>query len=140
MGEPADKSDGIGEQRRHARLRLKAAGGGVQGGEEFVLHRNIRAGEGVEQAGLARVGIAHNGANRQTLTLALPPPHLPLFPYFLKFFFQPVNPLFDFAAVGFQPGFSAAPRTITASPLAGKIDVLVTEAGQKIRQLRQFYL
>lgn len=47
--EIADEADGVGEQHVLAVGELEAAGGGVEGGEEFVFGKDFGGGEAVEQ-------------------------------------------------------------------------------------------
>src|SRR5690606_31970629 len=49
----------------------QAAAGGIQGREELVLGEHLGAGDGVEQGGLAGVGVAHDGDHRQRAAVAL---------------------------------------------------------------------
>src|SRR3712207_8723955 len=39
--------------------QVHGARGGVEGGEEAVLHEDVRAGEGAQDGGLPRVGVPH---------------------------------------------------------------------------------
>ena len=57
-GEIAYKSHRVGEQRFFPRGKLEPTHGGVKRGEKPILDEHSRAGEGVEQARLARVGVA----------------------------------------------------------------------------------
>ncbi len=71
-----DEPDGVGQRERPAAGRLGLAHGRVQGGEQRVLHQHPRAGQHVEQAGLARVGVPGDDHGRHGVAPALPALHL----------------------------------------------------------------
>ena len=59
------KPDGVGDEHRLAAGQVEAAGGGVEGGEEPVLHQHPGVGQPVEQGRLAGVGVADDGDGAQ---------------------------------------------------------------------------
>ena len=61
MGQFADKPHRIGDHHIQRIADRQQAGGSVQRIEQPVVGGDTRAGDGVEQRGLARVGVAHDG-------------------------------------------------------------------------------
>ena len=59
--EMADKADGVRDGALATTGQRELAHRGVQGGEEGVLHEHIRPRQSIEQAGLARIGVAGDG-------------------------------------------------------------------------------
>ena len=74
VGQLADKANRVRQEHRAGVRDLQGPGGGVQSVKQAVVGRDLRAGELVQQGGLARVGIAHDGYHRH---LVFDPP-LPL--------------------------------------------------------------
>ena len=59
VGQAADEADRIHQNNLQAAGQGQLAGGGVQRGEQHVRLKNLLAAQGVQQAGLAHVGVAH---------------------------------------------------------------------------------
>ena len=77
VGQLADKAHRVAEHHVQRVADGEQAAGGVQRVEQAVVGRDGRAGEPVEQGGLARVGIAHDGHHGDLVfpaLLALGPP------------------------------------------------------------------
>ncbi len=69
--ELAHKTDSIGEEKRLFVRQGDLARRGVEGGEKFVLHENIRAGEAAEERRFADIGVTDNGGIRHRRALAV---------------------------------------------------------------------
>ena len=67
----ADEPHRVGHQHRLAAGQSETAGGGVQCGEETIAHQGVGPAKLVEQGGLARIRVAHDGdfAKRRALPL-----------------------------------------------------------------------
>ncbi len=61
VGQLAHEAHGVGEQHGLAAGELQAPGGGVERGEQPILHQHPGAAQAVEQRGLAGVGVADDG-------------------------------------------------------------------------------
>ena len=61
VGELADEAHGVGDEHRAGVGNFQGSGGGVQSVEQPVPGGDARVGQGVEEGGLAGVGVAHNG-------------------------------------------------------------------------------
>ena len=59
VGQAADEADRIHQNNLQAAGQGQLAGGGVQRGEQHVRLKDLLAAQGVQQAGLAHVGVAH---------------------------------------------------------------------------------
>ena len=64
-GQVGDEAHRVRHDDLHAVGQLHRAHGRVQRGKEHVLDHHIRAGQAVEQRRFARVGVAHQGNNRE---------------------------------------------------------------------------
>ena len=69
-GEALDEAHGVGEEGLQAVGEGDPAGGGVEGGEELVLHQHVGVREGPQEGALAGVGVAHEGHHGDGLALA----------------------------------------------------------------------
>ena len=118
-GQMPDETDGIGEDHRPAVLELAAAGGGFQGGEQRVLHQNAGSGEGVEQAGLAGVGVADDRDGRHVTVPASAALGIADLLHIFDLAAQPRHPLPDAATVGLDLGLTGATGTDAAAAAAG---------------------
>ena len=142
-----DESDGVGEHHRPAVIELAAAGGGIQGGEQSVLHQHSCPGQGVEETGLAGVGVADDRDRRH---LAVQPPAalgVADLLHVLDLAAQPGHPLPDAAAVGLDLGLAgpagADATTASAGPAArlpGHRLTPTAQPRQHVLHLRQFHL
>jgi hypothetical protein len=65
------KADGVGQEQASAGGQGEASGRRVEGREEPVSREHMGTGQPVEERGLARVGVAHDGEGRHWDALAL---------------------------------------------------------------------
>ena len=139
VGKLGDKSHRVRQDHVQVVRDLQLPGGGVQGVKEPVIGRDPRTGKLIEQSGLSRVGVAHNGHHGDGI---LHPP-FPLDPtdltHLLQLRFQAGDPLPDVPPVAFQLGFAGTPGA-DAAALAGKAPAHAGEPGQKILILGQLHL
>ena len=78
VGQSADKTDCVHEHDAPAVRKLKGAGGGIEGGEKLILGENPGVRQTIEQRGLARVGVAHNGGGDDAVLFAAAADKLPV--------------------------------------------------------------
>jgi hypothetical protein len=121
---------------RHPEL----ARGGVQGGEQLVGGIGAGHGEGVEQGGLAGVGVAHQGHREHAAAL----PAAPLQGAGAGQLVQPgldgLDALGNDAPVQFQLGFAGAAAHADAALLPLQVGPAAHQAGGVMAQLGQFHL
>ena len=67
MGQLADKAHCVGDHHLQRIADRQQPGGGIQRIEQPVIGGDTRAGDSVEQRGLARVGVAHDGHHRDLI-------------------------------------------------------------------------
>lgn len=67
FGQIADKAHGIGQNNFPFCRETQPPGGRIQCGEEFVFSSNFRTGQGVQEGGLACVGITHQSRQGDSL-------------------------------------------------------------------------
>lgn len=145
VGEIADEADGVGEEKGLAIGELEAAGGGVEGGEEFVFGEDVGFGETVEEGGLADVGVADDGGVGDGDAAALFAHGVTLLFDFFEFGFDAVEAFVGESAVGFELGFAfatggshataagatgGAALTVKVGPHAGEPGDGIFEAGE----------
>ena len=82
--------------------REQLASRGVERGEELVRGIGVAAGQGVEQRGLAGVGVAHQGDRQDLGALARAPLHLALLLHRRELVLEHLDALAEQPAVGFQ--------------------------------------
>ncbi len=109
VGEIADEADGVGEEEGLAVGEFEAAGGGVEGGEEFVFGEDFGFGEAIEEGGFADVGVTDDGGVGDGDAATLFAHGVALFFDFLEFGFDAVEAFVGESAVGFELGFAFAP-------------------------------
>jgi len=145
VGKIADEADGVGEQHVLTVWEFETAGGGVEGGEEFVLGEDFGGGEAVEQGGFADVGVADDGGVGQGDAAAFFAHGVALFFDFFELGLDAVEAFVGEAAVGFELGFALASSggsattagatggtalTVEVGPHAGEAGDGVFEAGE----------
>ena len=113
-------------------------GGGVERGEELVLHVHVRARELLEQAGLARVGVADDGGVRHGQPLPLLALGGALAAHFRQFGLEHVDAFAHEAAVGFELALALA--LAADALLAAEVPPGAGEARQRIFHAREFDL
>ena len=79
VGQAADEAYGVGHEQLLVAAEEELAGGGVEGGEQFVLGQHAGAGEGIEEGGFAGVGVAHDRGGGHGHALAFLALHPALF-------------------------------------------------------------
>ena len=108
VGEIADEADGVGEEEGLAVGEFEAAGGGVEGGEEFVFGEDFGFGEAIEEGGFADVGVTDDSGVGDGDAAALLAHGVALFFDFFEFGFDAVEAFVGESAVGFELGFAFA--------------------------------
>ena len=112
----------------------------VERGEELVLHEHVRAGEFLEQAGFARVGVTDDGGVGHRRALALLALGGALAADLLQFGLDVVDALAHQPAVGFELAFALALAAQTAALLAAEVAPRPRQPGQGIFHAREFHL
>ena len=135
----ADKSHRVRQQHGAGVGYLQGAGGGVQGVEQAVIGGDVRPGEAVEQGGLARVGIAHDGDNRHLVFNAAVPLGGPHPAHVLQLPLQLGDLPVDVPPVRLQLGLAGAPGADGAL-LALQVLPHARQPGQQIFILGQLHL
>ena len=115
MRQAADKAHGIDQQHLPPVGKAQRPGGGVQGGEKFILRQHAGLRQGVEEGGFARVGIAHDGSRLHAILAAALPAAFPLPLHIVQLQPQGVNPPANVPPVAFQLGFAGSPGADAAA-------------------------
>ena len=102
VGQLADKAHRVGDHHVQRVADRQQTGGGVQRVEQPVVGGDARAGDGVEQRGLACVGIAHDGHHRDLVFHPALPLGAPHAAHLLQLLLQLVDLPADMAAVRLQ--------------------------------------
>ena len=131
MGQPADKAYRVDEQYLPAVRQPEGPGSGIQRGEELVLRQYARLGQGVEQGGFSRVGVADDGHRLDAVLFPALPAALPLLLHAVKLETQGTDPPADMPPVAFQLGFAGAAGA-NAAPQTRQGHALSSESGQQI--------
>ena len=119
---------------------LGPPGGRVEGGEQRVLDQHPGAGEPVEQAGLAGVGVADDGHRRHLVPPPLRPLGLPGAVHLAQRGPQLGDPAVDPAPVGLELGLAgtaAADAHAAAGPPAGLPGEVAAPAAQPLLEVLQ---
>ena len=135
-----DEADGVGQGVDPAVGGLGPPGGRVQGGEQRVLDQHPGAGEPVQQAGLAGVGVADDGDRRHLVPPPLGPLGLPGAVHLAQRGAQLGDPAVDPAPVGLELGLTgatAADAGAAAGPAAGLPGQVATPAAEPLLQVLQ---
>ncbi len=139
MRQVAHETDGVGEHQRMAG-QLDAAHRRVQRGEQLVGGVGIRAGQGIEQRGLAGVGVAHQRDPGQLVADAgaahLGALHLDL----VESLLQLLQALLQQPAVGLQLGLTRATQADGTAAQAVQMGPAADEPGRHVLELGQFDL
>ena len=140
----ADEADGVGDERLLSLVQLQAPRRGVQGVEEPVVGRDLRAGQGVQKRGLARVGISDDGHDGHGVALAPLALDAADLAHLFKLLAQLLYLAPDVAAVGLQLGLAGAARAYWRRParsgLAHQVGPHARQPGQQVFVLRQLHL
>ena len=144
VGELADKAYGIRDQYRAGVGDLQRPGGGVQGVKQPVPGRDSGVGQGIEEGGLAGVGIAHNGHHGDLILLPAVPLDRPNPADLLQVLGELGDLPADVPAVGFQLGFSGAAGSnggfSPGGSLTDQVPPHTCQPGQQVFVLRQLHL
>ena len=143
MGQLADEAHRVGDHHVQRIADSQQTGGGVQRVEQAVVGGDIRTGDGVQQRGFSRVGVAHDG-HRGDLVLAAAlalggadTAHL------LQLRLQLVDLAADVAAVGLQLGLAGAlgaDGRAAGAALPLQMAPHADQAGQQVLVLGQLHL
>ena len=139
VGQLADEAHRVRDEHRAGVRDLQGAGGGVQGVEQPVVGGDGRPGELVEQGGLARVGIAHDGHHRHLVLDAPLPLGGPHPADLLQLGLQLGDLPADVPAVALQLGLAGAPGADGAL-LALQVGPHAQQPGQQVFVLGQLHL
>ena len=144
MGQAAHKAYGVHCDHVQTAGQGQLAGGGVQGGEQHVRLHHLSPAQGVQKAGLAHVGVAHQADHRGTGLLAGTAVLAAALFQFGELLLQRFDAPVDVPPVVFQLAFAcAAPCTAaaaTAAALAGQALAQTLQPGQPVAQHGQLGL
>ncbi|MNV51133.1 hypothetical protein D3C71_1431720 [compost metagenome] len=135
----ADEADRIGHHHRPRPFDPDTAGGRVQGREELIGGVGVGAGQGVEQGGLAGVGVAHQRHRQRTAPGACPALGHTLALHPVQPFAQRLDLGADHAAIHFKLGLAGPAHPDTAA-LTFQVAPHAREARGQMLQLRQLHL
>ena len=136
----AHEPDGVGEQHPLAAGEVEAAGGGVDGGEQAVLHQHAGVGEPVEQGRLAGVGVADDGHRLQPGAVAGLALGAPVLGEHLEVGLELADPPQQAPAVDLELGLAAAEPGADAARLLAEALALPPQPGQPVAEHGQLHL
>lgn len=116
MGQLADKAHRVHQQRLAAVGQFDGTAHAVQRGEQLIFHVHIRAGEAVEERGLARVGVAYQRHDGTPFFSRLWRAQAALALNLFQLALQIGQALADAAAVDFQLALARTARADAARP------------------------
>ena len=135
-----DEAHRVGDDHRLAVAELHRPAGGIERGEEAVLGaRRLRAGQRVEQRGLAGVRVADDGDRRHQPAVAGAGRRLALPADHVDAFLELLDALADDPAVGLQLRLARAAGADAAAG-ARKVRPQARQARQLVLELRQLHL
>ena len=108
VGQPPDKTYSVRQKNASAVGQLYRTGGYVQGCKELIFRQNTRIGKGVEQRGLAHVGVANNGSCDNSFLFAPVPDKVTALAYLFKVASKSLSPAADMSPVGLKVGLAGA--------------------------------
>jgi hypothetical protein len=117
----------------------ESAGGGIEGGEEFIFGDHFSAGEGIEEGGFAGVGVTDDGSERPEMAAAAGALGGSLAADQVEVLDDSGDSVLDTAAVGFELGFAVAAHA-DAAFLSGEMGPEAGEAREEMLELGQFDL
>ena len=134
--EPANEAHRIGDEQLLVAPEYKLTRRRIEGRKQLVGGEDLRAGQRVEQGGLARVGVADDGAGGNRHALAFASLDVALLDDVLELLFQVRNPVAHDAAILLELGFAfAAQRTFSA--LTRQVRPCPCESRQRIFHARE---
>ena len=119
--------------------RVQAAGTGIQGGEQPVLHQDTGVGQLVEERRLSGIGVAHQRHGGQPAAPAGFPLQASLFGEASQIALETGHAANDAAPIHLQLRLSWAPGP-DATSLLGQLPSPTAQAGQPVPQLGQLHL
>ncbi len=137
VGQAADETDGIGEEKRLAVRKIDAPGGCIEGGEKLVLGQDVGGGDLVEERRLAGIGVADDGAVGDRKFFASLAAGAPLLADFGEFALRAVDPLAGDAPVDLDLLFPLAPGGGPPTLPAAGPPALAVEVRPHPREARQ---
>ena len=146
VGKVPDESHGVGQREHPPVPGFGAAGGGIQGGEQRVLHEYTRARQPVQQRGLARVGVADDRHAGHPVPAALGAFALPGDVHLAEPTAKLRDPVVDAAPIRFEFRFArptaadARAACGAAAGLPGQVSAPATKTLFQVLQLGQFHL
>src|SRR5690606_22251572 len=135
----ANEAHGIGQDHRPEIVQFETPQGRVQGREQLVGGIDLRPGQRIEQRGLARVGVAHQGHQGHIRATSPAPRLLALAANLLQALLDLADANAQQATVGFQLGFTRATQADTAF-LALQVGPAAHQTRAHVFQLSQFDL
>ena len=137
----ADETHRVGQRNAAADLRqVKLACGGVECGEQLVGRVGTRLDQGIEQCGLAGVGIAHQRNSKGVGTLALAALRGALALDLFEPLLDALDRLVDHAAVQLDLGFAGAATGAGSALLALQVAPAAHQTRTQVLQTREFDL
>ena len=118
MGQLADKAHRVHQQRLAAVGQFDGTAHAVQRGEQLIFHVHVRAGEAVEERGLARVGVAYQCHDGHAVLFPALAAQAALALNLFQLVLQIGQALADAAAVDFQLAFARTARADAARQTA----------------------
>lgn len=115
VGEAPYETDGVGEEKRLVVRQLDAAGGSVEGGEEFVFGEYVAACEVVEKGAFTCVGVTDDSGVGDGEAFALLTAGTTLFADGFELAFGTIDPLAGDAAVDLDLFLALTPGCTTAT-------------------------
>jgi len=131
VGQAADEADRVGHEQLLVVAEQELAGGGIERGEKLVLDEDGRAGEAVEERGLAGVGVADDGGGRHRDAQAARALHAALLHDPGEFALEVGDAVADEAAVLLELRFAFTAEGALAA-LAGEVGPGAGEARERI--------
>jgi len=140
MWQIADEADRVGEQHGPAGETVHAAQGRIERGEQLVGRVDTRAGDLVEQRGLAGVGVTDQRRRRHSVALARTLGGVALGFDFFQTLLELLHAPGEQAAVEFELGLAGAAQADRTAALALKVSPAAHEARRHVLELGEFDL
>ena len=120
--------------------QIQLARGGVEGGEQLIGGVGPGFDQGIEQGGLTRIRVAHEGDAKSLAARALAALRVALFFHFFQALAGARNRLANHAPVQLNLGFTRAPTHANATALALQVRPTPHQAGAEVLQARELDL
>src|SRR6266568_6467980 len=138
-GKVADEAYCVRQQHISARRQSDGAKSGIEGGKHARAFDHSSAGERVEQSGLAGIGVADEGDDRNRNAFAALALLRADAAHILDLLFDVLDAAMDFAAIGFELRFAGASGADAAAKL-GHLRTSSAEAGEHVFELSKLDL